>query len=462
MFCGGRAVPEKTVTRRRFLGTTAATAGWCFAAKPTRALGGAGQTQPPAKTPIPNEPIGVARGIHPGRVVWSHAPEATKWKGPGQGHWWESRHTDQAVVDRMTSRAVRELAGEESAAAAWDRIFRYFSQSRGKGDVGYRPGEKIAIKVNFVGFIWHWGSIDPESYALKRRRDYMNTSPQMMLALLRQLVTAVGVKETDIVLGDTLAYFPDEYFKMLHGEFPKVQYMDHKGKFRRVAAKPSLVPLYWSCRPEECRQDYVPTCFAEADYLINLANLKSHTGAGVTLCAKNHYGSLVRWPAEKGYYDLHKSAFGPGMGKYRNLVDLMGHAHLGGKTLLNLIDGLYAGRHPIDEAPMKWKSSPFDGHWSSSLLASQDPVAIDSVALDLLRAEWDDYPHKSGAEDYLHEAAQADDPSSGTFYDPNHPGNEQRLASLGVHEHWNNPKDKKYARNLATGKGVELVAVASG
>ena len=86
-------------------------------------------------------------------------------------------------------------------------------------------------------------------------------------------------------------------------------------------------------------------------------------------------------------------------------------------------------------------------------------VDFSHPALDLLRAEWDDYPHKSGAEDYLHEAAQADDPRSETFYDPNHPGDEERLASLGVHEHWNNPEDKKYSRNLGTGEGIELVSM---
>ena len=147
------------------------------------------------------------------------------------------------------------------------------------------------------------------------------------------------------------------------------------------------------------------------------------------------------------------------MGNYREQVDLLGHAHLGGKTFLHLIDGLYPGRHPIDRAPKKWSSPPFHGDWASSLLASQDPVAIDSVAFDFLWAEWDDYPHKSGAEDYLHEAAQANAAPSGTFYDPNHPGNVTRLASLGVHEHWNDPADKQYSRNLGTGNGIELVTI---
>ena len=62
-------------------------------------------------------------------------------------------------------------------------------------------------------------------------------------------------------------------------------------------------------------------------------------------------------------------------------------------------------------------------------------------------------------DDYLHEAALANNPPSGTFYDPDHSGNIKRLPSLGVHEHWNNTKDKKYSRNLGTGEGIELVAI---
>ena len=55
------------------------------------------------------------------------------------------------------------------------------------------------------------------------------------------------------------------------------------------------------------------------------------------------------------------------------------------------------------------------------------------------------------------EAALAHKPPSGTFYDPDHKGNVVRLKSLGVYEHWNNPADKQYSRNLGTGKGIELV-----
>lgn len=156
-------------------------------------------------------------------------------------------------------------------------------------------------------------------------------------------------------------------------------------------------------------------------------------------------------------HDMHKSSFAKKEKQYREQVDLMGHAHLGGKTVLYLIDGLFSGRHPMDPVPLRWTSYPFNGGWTASLLASQDPVAIDSVGFDLLYAEYTDHPRRTGVDDYLHEAALAGNPPSGTFYDPDHP-TPVKLGSLGVHEHWNNAKEKKYC-NLGTGQGIELVPV---
>jgi gluconolactonase len=408
-----------------------------------------------------NEPIGIAQGIYPGRVVWVHDPEATDWEGPGDGHPWESSHTSLPRVSEMISRSIQELTGADNDTGAWEKLFGYYNKKRGKGEAGYKKGEKIVIKVNFVGFIWTHGGVNGDNYNLETKKDYMNTSPQMLIALLRQLVNTVGVKESDIAIFDSLSYFSNDYYDIFRKEFPNLRCIDHTGKFGRTKSQQSSVPLYWSSKGEAEKEDYAPVCFAEADYIINFANLKAHTGAGVTLCAKNHYGSLVRWPAEKGYFDMHKNAFATEEGIYRPLVDLMGHPHIGGKTLLYLIDGLYCGIHPIDmdKGPRRWRSYPFNGDWTSSLLASQDPVAIDSVGFDFLREEYEEHPRKGGVDDYLHESALADNPPSGTFYDPDHNGNVKRLASLGVHEHWNNPKDKKYSRNLGAGKGIELVAI---
>lgn len=422
-----------------------------------------GQTAAVPAAMLPNEPIGVGKGLHPGRVVWTHNAKAARWGGSGDGHWWDSNQTNETAVDSMMSRAIRQLSGESSDSTAWDALIKHFNQAHGNGAVGYAKGERVTIKVNLVGCIGIGKNVDPETYDLVRQPDYMNTSPQVIVALLRQLVESVGVDQQDISVGDSLAMFPSQYYEICRREFPDVRYLDRAGgnqSHPRTKVVSSSAPLYWSQRPAEAAQDHVPAPYAEAKYLINLANLKSHTMAGVTLCGKNHYGSLMRTPPQKGYFNIHNSLprGTPGSGHYRALVDLMGHAHIGGKTLLNLVDGLYPGVHPIEASPRKWASAPFNGNWASSLLASQDPVAIDSVAFDFLWAEWNDYPRMPGADDYLHEAALADNPPSGTFYDPNHATNTTRLPSLGVHEHWNNANDRKYSRNLGRQEGIELIA----
>jgi len=148
------------------------------------------------------------------------------------------------------------------------------------------------------------------------------------------------------------------------------------------------------------------------------------------------------------------------MGRYRATVDLLGHPRLGGKTILTLIDGLYAGQS-WDAVPVKWQMAPFNDDWPSSIFLSQDRVAVDSVAFDFLYTEWTTHPHMSGADDYLHEAALIPSPPSGANYDPNDDGG--LTESLGVHEHWNNATDKQYSRNLdpINGTGIELVTEPS-
>ena len=168
-----------------------------------------------------------------------------------------------------------------------------------------------------------------------------------------------------------------------------MRYWDNRGTRGRTRAVFSTVPLYWST-PDSAgtSQDYLPVALAEADYLINFAVLKSHEGSGITACAKNHYGSLLRCPdgylrgapnsgsaPYNGYYHLHYALPGNGyrnspdvttMAQYRPLVDLMGHEDLGGKTLLYLIDGLFGGWN-WNSVPSRWSMSPFDGDWPSSV-----------------------------------------------------------------------------------------------
>ncbi|NLF12754.1 MAG: hypothetical protein GX597_13280 [Anaerolineaceae bacterium] len=155
------------------------------------------------------------------------------------------------------------------------------------------------------------------------------------------------------------------------------------------------------------------------------------------------------------------------MALYRPLVDLNGHEGMGGRTLLYMLDAIYAGRG-WNGAPSKWSVPPFcstpecnagDEWWPASLFLSMDPVAIDSVAFDFLslRTDWPEVLDVEGVQDYLHEMALADDPPSGTFYDPEDDGT--AMASQGAHEHWNGAAHKQYSRNTGAGHGIDLLYV---
>jgi len=195
-----------------------------------------------ADDPIPNNPIGVARGLHPGRVVWIYDPNATVWAGPGSGdgYWWESNHTNQYCVDNMMSQAIKNLAGETTDSKAWNAIFRNFNVKHSRGNIAYTVGERIAIKVNLSTCNQRLRSIDTDTYDKTNYLDRVDTSPQMIVALLRQLVYGVGVEQSDIAVGDPVAYFPNNYWNICHSEFPDVKYLDPEGKFGRTKVEYSI------------------------------------------------------------------------------------------------------------------------------------------------------------------------------------------------------------------------------
>ena len=87
---------EQEVTRRGFLKHTAVVGG-------VLGLNRIWPAEAVADEPERLQPIGEAQGIHPGRVVWVHDPQATDWKGPGEGRWYEAHHTKQDRVSDMVS-----------------------------------------------------------------------------------------------------------------------------------------------------------------------------------------------------------------------------------------------------------------------------------------------------------------------------------------------------------------------
>ena len=139
--------------------------------------------------------------------------------------------------------------------------------------------------------------------------------------------------------------------------------------------------------------------------MIDMAIMKSHGDTiGVTLCAKNHFGTV-------NGQEHSKTSGNAGMGVYNPLVDILGNKYLGGKTILFMLDSLYGGP-TADADPVKWQSPPFNNNWPSSVFVSQDAIAIDSVGFDFINAEWGCYQN---TDNYLHEAALANNPPSGNF-----------------------------------------------
>lgn len=407
-----------------------------------------------------NVAIGESSGAFPGRVAWVHNPDATdeNCANNSSDRWYKDDNTDQEVVSAMLSEVLQLYTATESNEAAWDAIFKNFNAIHERGDVGYTTGEQIAIKIN-MNAVWYGDN-------------GINTSPQVCYALLDQLVNVVGVAQSDITIGDPNCPITDPTFNKCDAVFPDVTYYGNGAG--KASASRHENAIFWSNGDEA---DPLPQAYIDATYLINVPVLKKHHRAGITLTAKNHFGSVAAFTS--GAWHLHHSLPAPDAlgfaengdyGVYRCFVDIMGHKDLGGKTVLYLVDALWSSTnwgHP----PVKFRMSPFNNDWTSSLFVGQDPVAMESVAFDFLFEEFDDthptegapadgdkgpYPHFAGTDDYIIQAADPTKWPANIQYDPEDDGTV--LKSLGVHEHWNNPEDKLYSRNMGKSNGIELVS----
>ncbi|MEM0466260.1 MAG: DUF362 domain-containing protein [Candidatus Thermoplasmatota archaeon] len=378
-------------------------------------------TQTTAWKPVPNEPLGVGQGLHPGRVVWVWNPDATKTRLTG--YWWNPENNNQSAINTMLSSGIQHLAGKSNDAGAWDSLFRFFNQKHGFGDVGYAPGEKIAIKIN-LNNCWEL-YLNP----YPRRDNQLDASPYVVAALLHQLVNVVGAAQEDITVFDASRCMANWFYDLVAPLYPNVHYVDAQGGAPgRSKVIPSTVKLFLADETHLTRT--LPTVVTEAKYLINMPLLKRHPiNQGVTLAGKNFFGCWIEPVADVHPY--HTAAFTPGHPTPQ--TDLFASNQLGGKTLLYIGDGLYATKND-HRTIEKFMMYPFNNDWTNSLFFSQDPVALDSVMFDFLYAEGTN--PVEGSQNYLHQSAVPPP----NVYDPEGDGVFLN-QSLGVHEHWNTTVD---------------------
>ena len=436
-----------------------------------------------------NAPIGVARGINPGRVVWARDPLATKWAGNWQTNsdqWWTEKNTDQARVDAMVGATLQKLTSTANDEAAWKALFNFFQKAHGLEAKGYQPGEIVAVKINL------------NNSAANKTDNLIDASPHMVLAVVRQLVENAHVAPKDIVVYDGKRNFYPELLTHVWAAYKDVRFVqaDAPAANQKTLGKATPLPLeaakwvpgmtYSSGNFNQAKN--IPQQIMDAKYLVNLALLKLHAypampeyqymekgddgQIALTMTGKNHFGSIQGTP------ELHAPINTMQDGKtgaYSPIVDLAASPNLGGKTLVYMLDGLYAGRrwksYPVHlpNPPFNNKVEPYaNTDWPASVLASLDGVALDSVGLDLMNAQsknnsfTDAQGHvisriliRESADDYLHDMAEPEKAPSKVVYTQGG----KPITSLGTHEHWDGDLTRKYSRNLdnVNGKGIELL-----
>ena len=441
-----------------------------------------------------NQPIGTARGIFPGRVVMTRYPEATRWAGRWEydaDQWFLDANTDADLCEHMLERTVCTLTGAKNSKKAWKKIFEFHNKEINGVKKGYTPGETVAIKINL------------NNSSANKTNNQTDATPQMVLAVVRHLVKYVGVPEEDIMIYDVRRQIYAELVSRIWREYPDVRFVQDGPARRGQPQNPKyggdhgIEAADWVDGIVYTHDEYFKDAkvmarqIVECNYLVNLALLKLHSypfnymehgdngQTAITMSSKNHAGSI------RGTGELHQWINTSQIHRrqhvehgYNPLVDLEASPNLGRKTILFLLDGLYCGRkwstYPLHfpNAPFYNRTVPYENpEWPSCLLASFDPVAIQSVGLDIMYSQslnneetgYYNVPRillRDMADDILKEMATPDNTPSGTVYKQNG----QTIPSLGVFEHWDDPSTMRYSRNLdpKNGKGIEFIYIPMG
>lgn len=323
-----------------------------------------------------------------GKVVHIHASSVTNWDFNVAHYYGRTQASgvvgvDQAVVDTMVDRGITELLGLpiNAVAEAWRQLLS-----------GYTAGKMVAIKVNFNN--------SPQS-TCGTNTALLDAIAQPVNAVVRGLKLC-GVRDQDILVYDAIRSVSDRFFIEISNK--DIRFHDYSGCHG--------YPVTWDSNDPHAEVHYTPPGVApftirlndsliNATYLINMPIMKGHTLAGVSLGFKNHFGSTLRPNDMHGYVSTSYN----NIAQYNALIDLYTNPHICGKTVLTIGDGIYGSREYQSSAPTRWAT--FGNQAPCSLFFATDPVAIDCVMHDLLKAERGSM-QPSTSNSYLRLATQAE------------------------------------------------------
>jgi len=245
---------------------------------------------------------------------------------------WTSDGPDPDIVFQMLDAGLSALTDSADVMAVWRALFA--------------PGERVLLKVNCIA------AGGP-------------TQPVVTYAVARRLKDAGLPGENILIFDRTDHELTAAGYKLNEGD-KGIQCHGARGEGTEAVLTQATVRFYKE--------------LDEYDALINLPTPKQHSGAGVSVSLKNHYGSVNR-PGS-----LHGNWSDPA------IAELNAQPNIRDKT--RLIVGA-----ALNVSPFDWNNPERE----NALLLSFDPVALDTVARDILVRHRQERGHSAG---YLIEGAR--------------------------------------------------------
>ena len=277
---------------------------------------------PPAKPSL----LGIP-GLFPGRIVEVFHADSIA-----------SNRVSQPVVSRMLDEGMKELTGEHSRAAAWQRFIE--------------PHDVVGIKVNTSGA--------PVCYS----------SPEIVREIITSL-RSIGVPAGNIVVFDRYA------FEIELGAYQTVMPVGVRvlgieyGAFDAARYDFDAYCDAGFFGESETRCFLAKVVTRDLTKIINIPTMKDHSASGVTGCLKNlGYGC---------FNNVARTHQQP----YTYTDPLIGYLcstePLRSKTVLHIMDGMRE----------VWHGGPITSNWefvyeAKTLFFGTDPVAVDTVELDAI------------------------------------------------------------------------------
>jgi hypothetical protein len=328
------------LSRRKFVGTSAQAAAAGLLAQ-SRLSSGLFKA-----TASPLEPDGYNHKT----VVRIYDPAVSTNYAFGDPYYW--RAFDIARLEAMLDAGITQIANASTARQAWQQILP-----------GVSASSRVVVKANFNNTGRDW------------KASALNTSPSMMIALVRSLNKA-GMRNENIAILDCSRHIPDEMKQDIWSQTPGVQLVDGPQAASSATAEMPYGGPY-----------VIPQIVLDADFLISSHLMKKHDG-GQTGAMKNFFGMNANGKVTFAHRD-------PGWMNGNQIRNIITSPEIRKRLKLCINEAILAANSP-DTLDSWAYGDLFPNGRPSSLFLSRNPFLQDVVGWDFVRAECSRFPCRVG------------------------------------------------------------------